>query len=31
MNEFDEYNETKFGKFFKKYTNAELIQLLENL
>ena len=31
MNEFDEYNETEFGKFFKKYTNAELIQLLENL
>ncbi len=31
MNEFDEYNETEFRRFFKRYTNAGLIQLLENL
>ncbi len=29
--EFDEYDETKFEKFFRKYTNTQLAQLLENL
>lgn len=29
--EFDKYEETQFETFFKKYTNNELVQLLENL
>ena len=29
--EFDEYDETKFKMFFKKYTNTQLTHLLENL
>ena len=29
--EFDEYDETKFEKFFKKYINSEMKNLLENL
>ncbi|MBW9220671.1 hypothetical protein KKP91_00415 [Methanothermococcus sp. SCGC AD-155-M21] len=29
--EFNKYDESKFKVFFRKYTNNELIQLLENL
>jgi len=28
---FDKYDEAKFETFFRKYTNSQLIQLLENL
>ncbi|MDI6882820.1 MAG: hypothetical protein QMC86_08345 [Methanothermobacter sp.] len=29
--EFDHYKETEFERYFKKYTNSELIEFMENL